>query len=75
MSETKLTIYDLFNAGWTAHVASLYDEEGVEGWRWEDAEGNERAVELGPWHETPPMPDIAEDELRRMITGDANVQR
>lgn len=52
-----ITIYDLFAAGWTAHPASLFDEEGVEGWRWEDAKGNERSTVIGNWNELPPLPD------------------
>jgi hypothetical protein len=52
-----MTIYDLFNAGWTATPVSLYDEEGVEGWRWEDDEGNERSTVMGDWNEPPPMLD------------------
>lgn len=51
-----ITIYDLFAAGWTAHKVSLYDEEGCEGWRWEDADGNERGEVLGDWSEEPPLP-------------------
>lgn len=52
-----MTIYDLFNLGWTVEPRSLYDEEGVEGWVWIDPEGNEHSTELGYWHEPPPLPD------------------
>jgi hypothetical protein len=52
------TAFDYFNKGWTAEPASLYDEEGVEGWRWFDETGKERSVVIGAWNETPPSPDI-----------------
>lgn len=52
-----MTIYDLFNAGWTVEPASLYDEEGVEGWRWFDPDYNEHSTVIGCWHEQPPLPD------------------
>lgn len=51
------TIYDLFSMGWTAHRTPLFDEEGVEGWCWEDAKGNERSTVIGNWNEPPPLPD------------------
>lgn len=60
-----MTIYDLFNRGWTATPVSLYDEEGVEGWRWEDAEGNERGTVMGDWSELPPLPEDLATELER----------
>lgn len=52
-----MTIYDLFGQGWTAEPASLYDEEGVEGWRWYDPDYNEHATVIGLWSEPPPLPD------------------
>lgn len=52
-----MTIYDLFGQGWTAEPTSLYDEEGVEGWRWYDADYNEHGTVIGLWSEPPPLPD------------------
>lgn len=46
-----MTIYDLFNKGWTVEQASLYDEEGVEGWRWFDENYDERSTVIGLWSE------------------------
>lgn len=51
----------LFN-GWTVSKVSLYDEEGVEGWKWESPAGNEYC-EIGDWHELPTWPDSATSEL------------
>lgn len=48
--------------GWEAHPVSLYDEEGVEGWRWEGPDGEEIFV-IGPWHEQPPAPDTEEEAV------------
>jgi hypothetical protein len=42
--------------GWDVVRASLYDEEGVEGWRW-DGPNYEEIAELGDWQEPPPVPD------------------
>lgn len=41
---------------------SLYDEEGVEGWRWTAPDGTEW-TEMGDWNEEPPMPPFARDAL------------
>lgn len=58
-----MTIYDLFDAGWTARPVSLYDEEGVEGWRWEDASGTERDTVVGDWGREPPLPTCEIDDV------------
>lgn len=42
--------------GWEVCRASLYDEEGIEGWRWTDPDGNEY-YEVGDWSEPPTWPD------------------
>ncbi len=34
----------LFKAGWSAEKVSLYDEEAVDGWRWEHPDGREYSV-------------------------------
>lgn len=45
----------LLATGWTAEKTSLYDEEGVEGWRWEK-DGREINV-IGDHAEPAPVPD------------------
>jgi len=37
---------------------SLYDEEGVEGWRWTHPDGREWTA-VGAWDEAPPMHPVA----------------
>jgi hypothetical protein len=44
-------------AGWKAERASLYDEEGVEGWRWTDPQGDNDYTVMGHWDEPAPPPD------------------
>jgi hypothetical protein len=39
-------------------MVSLYDEEGVEGWRWTHPDGREWS-EIGDWSESEPMHPIA----------------
>jgi len=39
-------------AGWECCHVSLYDEEGVEGWRWTSPKGTERTI-IGAWDESP----------------------
>lgn len=60
-----MTVYDLFNKGWTVEKASLYDEEGVEGWRWFDENYDERSTVIGSWTEEPPLPDV--DNLEQIL--------
>jgi hypothetical protein len=43
-------------AGWEVSAASLYDEEGIEGWRWTSPTGCDYC-EIGGWHEPPAIPD------------------
>lgn len=49
-------VIDLLREGWEVEPASLYDEEGVEGWVWVSPNDNEQAV-IGGWDEIPPTPD------------------
>ncbi len=60
---TDLLYYKRFTAlildGWEVDTALLYDEEGVEGWRWKDSAGNEY-YEIGGHDETPEMPEEVE---------------
>lgn len=46
------------------HKKSLYDEEGVEGWRWQHPDGREWSV-MGDWREDPPMHPMLEDALAK----------
>lgn len=57
-------VRELLDRGWTVERVSLYDEEGVDGWRWIDPEGNEYAV-MGDWSEPPPLPEHMEPPARR----------
>ncbi len=50
---------------WIISKASLYDEEGIEGWVWE-RDGNEYA-EMGDWCELPTMPEIIEEIADKLI--------
>lgn len=59
----RVTVLLLY--GWDVIRVSLYDEEGVEGWRWEDPGGNDYC-EIGDWNDLPEMPEEVElraDEL------------
>lgn len=42
--------------GWEVDTVSLYDEEGVEGWRWTSPDGVEY-YEVGDWNDTPTAPE------------------
>ncbi len=42
--------------GWSFEKVSMYDEEGVEGWKWTSPTGQEYH-EIGQWDEAPPVPD------------------
>lgn len=46
----------LFMSGWTVDRVSLYDEEGVEGWRWMSLDRRELSV-IGDWNEPAPIPE------------------
>lgn len=54
-NSTRLYVNALLE-GWTVERVSLYDEEGVEGWRWTSPEGYESS-EVGSWDELPAIPD------------------
>lgn len=43
--------------GWEAARASLYDEEGVEGWHWSDASDSWDVYVIGDWSEPPAWDD------------------
>ena len=50
--------------GWDVARVSLYDEEGVEGWRWTEPDGTEHA-ETGAWDEWPPWPETARSAIAK----------
>lgn len=50
--------------GWTVDRVSLFDEEGVDGWRWTEPDGTEH-VELGDWNDPPPWPESARLALQK----------
>lgn len=51
-----MTREDAQKFGWEADPISLYDGDGVEGWRMTGPEGQEY-TEIGSWCEDPPWPD------------------
>ena len=67
MSEDEARAWLLAN-GWTVETASLYDEEGVEGWRWSHPDRMIDLCEIGDWSDPPPVPSelmrIAEDATK-----------
>ena len=48
--------YRALELGWTVDNVSLYDEEGVEGWKWTSPDGAEY-YEVGDWDAEPTVPD------------------
>lgn len=74
MSRAVLTVSDLTDEqlidlaltnGWTADTASLYDEEAVEGWRWDCPDTIVDLSCIGDWD----RPCI-DDTVRQAIVGD-----
>lgn len=47
--------YHLLAGGWSVEKVSLYDEEGVDGWRW--VNGDREFTVVGDWNDLPPIPD------------------
>lgn len=53
--------------GWTVEMCSMYDEEGVDGWRWEAPDGEEFYVS-GVHEDGPVAPDdLTPDELTELL--------
>lgn len=50
--------------GWEAEQTSLYDEEGVEGWRWTSPDGRHEYSVIGLWDSGPVE---LSDDLRQAI--------
>lgn len=48
--------------GWSVSPMSMYDEEGIEGWRWD--KGEREYYETGFWDEPPTVPQELLDEWR-----------
>ena len=61
----KRMAYLLFS-GWVVSKVSLYDEEGIEGWLWDENYGREYA-EMGDWDELPTMPSVVEEIADALI--------
>jgi len=55
--------------GWSYEKASLYDEEGVEGWRWTSPAGD-TFDEIGGWNEAPVVPEAARHAVKRSEQAD-----
>lgn len=49
---------------------SMFDEEGVEGWRWTSSDGRTEWTEIGDWSEEPSHPIVVEamDFARTKLT-------
>ena len=62
----KRVTYLLLN-DWSVSRASLYDEEGVEGWRWENYNSGDAYAEIGVWEELPAMPEQMEEIADKLI--------
>lgn len=58
----RLMLKALCLLGWSVDKVSMYDEEGVEGWRWTDPQGHEYC-EAGDWNDLPPLPEAARRAL------------
>jgi hypothetical protein len=55
-AELEYAYWLLTIGDWTVSRASLFDEEGVEGWKWTGPRGQEHCA-IGDWREVPPLPD------------------
>ena len=53
MSDEQIALWILTHGGSVSQV-SLYDEEGVEGWRWEF--NGKEYYEIGDWNDMPMIP-------------------
>lgn len=62
-------LYALTVLGWTVEKVSCYDEEGVEGWRWQDRNGQDIATEVGGWDELPEWGDKCREAFSRASGG------
>lgn len=47
----------LAEQGWEPRPVSLYDEEGVEGWTWENPNSPYDFTTTGDWNDVPEIPD------------------
>jgi hypothetical protein len=47
--------------GWSVERVSMYDEEGVEGWRWTGPNGEEYE-EISDHNEVPPLPEALTEQ-------------
>lgn len=64
-AEQLKELVQLFVDGWTVERASLYDEEGIEGWRWTSPyDGYRQFDETGCWSEPPTISDAMREYLR-----------
>lgn len=61
----------LIKYGWEVEKVSLYDEEGVEGWRWTDHHGTEHTA-IGDWDDLPSWPDSARAAIAKALGEAAN---
>ena len=51
----------LINDDWSVGRVSMYDEEGIEGWRWTAPDGEESYV-VGNWDDWPPQPPLTKKQ-------------
>ena len=57
-------------SGWTADAASLYDEEAVEGWRWESPDSLIDLSCIGDWDHP-----CIDDTIREAIVADLSARK
>lgn len=60
-SDSQIMIWLLCHGGAFVSKTSMYDEDGVEGWKWE-YNGRE-FYEVGNWSDNPPLPE----DLKRLV--------
>ena len=53
--------------GWEYSKASLYDDEGIEGWLWVNDDNLEEYAEIGEWDEPPEIPETLIDIADKYI--------
>ena len=53
--------------GWDVEAASLYDEDGVEGWKWTHHTNFNEFYETGLWDELPALPEELEQIADSLI--------
>lgn len=61
--------------GWAVDRVMMYDEEGVEGWRWSHPDSQHELMEIGDWSEGPAIPPELEEILLQGLQNDPRNSR